>query len=380
MGLLSKTVAEAHSENNLVSDLASIVRREMGTRGVISFRRFMELALYCPEIGYYERENERVGSGGDFVTSVSVGSLFGQLLAFQFASWCESFSGSVQWVESGAHDGRLAADMLVAVRDGSPELFERLDYCIIEPSARRQDWQRKLLDPFGKKVRWIRSVQDLARRSFIGVVFSNELLDAFPVHRLAWDAAGRRWFEWGVGCVGGCFEWRTMLEDVRDWSVSLAEAGFDISPEFAAVIPDGFTVEFSQEAGQWWRDAAEVLRCGRLMTIDYGSVAEEFLLPHRRSGTLRTYRRHSVGGDLLSVPGEQDLTAHVNFSQLIRAGEKAGLRTEALTSQSEFFANVARRKWSNSSPPSAGQIRQFQALTHPEHFGRVFQVLVQSRL
>ena len=347
---------------------------------MISFRRFMELALYCPEMGYYECENERVGRGGDFVTSVSTGSLFGRFLAFQFDSWCEDFSGSVQWVEAGAHDGTLAADILAAARDRSPELFERLDYCIIEPSGCRQGWQRKLLEPFGEKVRWLGSLQDLAPRGVNGILFSNELLDAFPVHRLGWDAAGKRWFEWGVGSVEERFEWRIMLEDVRDWTVDLAAAGFDIPPELATVLPDGFILEFSPEAGQWWRDAGHVLHQGRLMTSDYGLLAEQFLVPERRMGTLRSYRRHVVGNDLLAVPGEQDLTAHVNFSQLILAGERAGLRTEALTSQSEFLANLAQRMWSNSSPPSPAQIRQFQTLTHPEHLGRAFRVLVQSRL
>ena len=361
-------------------DLASIVRREMRTGGVISFRRFMELALYCPEMGYYERENERVGKGGDFVTSVSTGSLFGQLLAFQFASWCEDFSGSVQWVEAGAHDGKLAVDILSTVRNRSPELFERLDYCIFEPSGHRQGWQRKLLEPFGKKVKWVRCFEELRLEGINGVVFSNELLDAFPIHRLAWDASGKRWLEWGVGCAGERFEWRKINKSSRDWSAELAAVGFNIPTELAAVLPDGFILEVSPEAGQWWRDAAHALRRGRLMTIDYGLFAEQFLMPERISGTLRSYRRHSVGNDLLSVPGEQDLTAHVNFSQLIRAGRRAGLRTEALTSQSEFLANLARQMWSNSSPPTSTQIRQFQTVTHPEHLGRAFRVLVQSRL
>jgi len=340
----------------------------------------MELALYCPEIGYYERTNEVVGKGGDFVTSVSCGSLFGQLLASQFASWCEDFSGSVQWVEAGAHDGRLAADVLAATRERSPKLFERLEYCLIEPSERRQDWQRKRLEPYGEQVKWFRSFEKLMPDGINGVVFSNELLDAFPVHRLGWDAGDKRWMEWGVGCIGGRFEWREINESSRDWSADLAAAGFDIPPELAAVLPDGFIVEVSPEAGRWWRDAAQVLRHGRLMTIDYGLRAEQFLMPERSSGTLRSYRRHAVGNDLLSAPGEQDLTAHVNFSQLIRAGERAGLRTEALTSQPEFLANLAQRMWCNSNPPTSAQIRQFQTLTHPEHLGRAFKVLVQSRL
>ncbi len=361
-------------------DLASIVRRELKEAGEISFHRFMELALYCPKIGYYERGNGILGKEGDFVTSVSTGSLFGQFLAFQFTSWCEDFSGLVQWVEAGAHDGKLATDILSVVREGAPEVFERVRYVIIEPSERRQSWQRERLDGFGEKVSWVGSLKELSQDGIRGVLFSNELLDAFPVHRLGWDAIGKRWFEWGVGSSGERFEWQRMRGGSRDWSLELGAAGFDIPPELAAVLPDGFVLEISPEAGAWWREAAEVLHLGRLMTVDYGLLAEQFLMPERRSGTLRSYRRHSVGTDLLSSPGEQDLTAHINFSQLIRAGEKAGLKTESLTSQSEFFAGLAQRMWSSSAAPSASKVRQFQSLTHPEHLGRAFRVLVQSRL
>jgi len=352
----------------------------MEEKGVIPFHKFMELALYCPETGYYERTHEMVGKGGDFVTSVSIGSLFGRLLASQFASWCEDFSGLVQWVEAGAHDGRLAADVLAAASERFPKLFGRLDYCLIEPSERRRDWQRKRLEAFGEKVRWVRSLEELRPKGINGVIFSNELLDAFPVHRLGWDAGEKRWMEWGVGCVGERFEWRQMNETTRDWSADLATAGFDIPPELAAVLPDGFILEVSPEAGQWWRDAAQVLRRGRLTTIDYGLRAEQFLMPERSSGTLRSYCRHAVGNDLLSAPGEQDLTAHVNFSQLIRAGEESGLKTEGMTSQADFLANLAQRLWTGSIAPSPAEVRQFQALTHPEHLGRAFRVLVQSRL
>ena len=171
-----------------------------------------------------------------------------------------------------------------------------------------------------------------------------------------------------------------MSESTRDWSAELAATGFYIPSELEAVLPDNFILEVSPEAGQWWRDAAQALRRGRLMTIDYGLRAEQFLMPVRSSGTLRSYHRHAVGNDLLSTPGEQDLTAHVNFSQLIRAGEAAGLNTVGMTSQAEFLATLAQRLWVGSIAPSPAEVRQFQALTHPEHLGRAFRVLVQSRL
>ncbi len=360
-------------------DLASILRQEVNGQGILSFRRFMELALYCPVFGYYERNGGIVGSRGDFVTSVSHGSLYGRFLASQFIDWCADFSGSVQWVEAGAHDGSLAADILSDAQRTSPAMFDRLEYVILEPSERRRIWQASNLHRFLPKVRWCQSPLELQPDAIKGIIFSNELLDAFPVHRLHWDADRKRWLEWGVVCSGERFDWQLMAEDAKDWSQGLREAGFDIPPELAAVLPDGFILELSPDAGRWWHRVGRSLKQGRLLTIDYGSEAVEFLTPARRAGTLRAYRRHTVGTDLLAMPGGQDLTAHVNFTQLIRAGEAAGLQTAPLVSQAEFLAAISRRMWTEASPPSPAEVRQFHSLTHPEHMGRSFRVLVQSR-
>lgn len=320
-----------------------------------------------------------MGSRGDFVTSVSQGTLYGRLLSSKFLDWCAEFSGPLQWVEAGAHDGTLAADILSEAQRDSPAMFDRLEYVIVEPSERRRTWQAAKLHNFLPKVRWCQSPLELQTKAIQGIIFSSELLDAFPVHRLHWDADQKRWLEWGVVASGERFDWLLMPEDATDWGLALREAGFDIPPELAAVLPDGFIVEISPEAGHWWHEIGRSLKQGRLLTIDYGCEAAEFLTPARCAGTLRAYRRHTVGTDLLAMPGEQDLTSHVNFSQLTRAGEEAGLQTEPLVSQSEFLAASSRRVWSETNPPSPAEVRQFHALTHPEHLGRAFRVLVQSR-
>src|SRR5688572_18648672 len=128
-----------------------LIREEIRANGPISFTRFMEIALYCPNLGYYERPDSRIGKGGDYYTSVSVGPLFGELLAFQFAKWLEVLPGSVQLVEAGAHDGQLAHDILSAL---PAPLIARLEYWIIEPSQNRQKWQKQTLNEFAGKVRW----------------------------------------------------------------------------------------------------------------------------------------------------------------------------------------------------------------------------------
>jgi SAM-dependent MidA family methyltransferase len=148
-----------------------------------------------------------------------------------------------------------------------------------------------------------------------------------------------------------------------------------------AVLSDGYTIETCPAAEDWWRGAANVLEHGKLMTIDYGLTADELFLPSRPRGTLRAYFRHHAGDDLLANVGEQDLTAHVNFSAIQAAGESVGLRTEIFSTQSQFLTRILGKASKDNSFGNwnTNQTRQFQTLTHPEHLGRAFRVLVQSR-
>ena len=346
----------------------------------------MDTSLYCPELGYYERGAGQVGRGGDFYTSVSAGRLFGALLAEQFADWLGE-RGTVHLVEAGAHDGQLAHDILSALAARHSELFGRIHYRLIEPSLQRQNLQRLKLENFAPRVEWFSGFETLPGEGVEGVIFSNELLDAFPVHVLAWDALRRCWFEWGVAWEGDRFVWRRMeAAPDQDWFTALANAGFELPQELLAVLPDGFSIELSPAAADWWGEAAGALRRGRLVTVDYGLTALERLDPGRAKGTVRGYSNHKATTDVLDHPGEQDLTAHVNFTQLQLAGERAGLRTEGLFTQSQFLSRIATRHaakgWATDTvgkPWTSDQVRQFQTLTHPEHLGRAFRVLVQSR-
>lgn len=368
----------------------------------------MELALYCPLCGYYEQEADKIGRRGDYFTSVSVGSLFGELLAFQFAAWLAALgaenkaheSGGFQIVEAGAHDGRLAKDILSWLRHHRPGTFDTLEYWILEPSPRREKWQRDMLREFSSKVCWFadfnaiagagRGAQDLPHCSTSappvnGIIFSNELLDALPVRRLSWDARAKAWFEWGVTLDGDRFVW-TRLPATTASPESLQglmhDAGLSLPSELAEVLPDGFVVEVCPAATAWWRQASSLLDRGKLMTLDYGLTADEFFLPQRRHGTLRAYRQHRVSDNPLANPGQQDLTAHVNFTALQAAGTAEGLRTDCFSSQAQFLVRIAEQTW--RVPRAFGdwnaeRLRQFKTLTHPELLGRPFRVLTQSR-
>ncbi len=201
-----------------------------------------------------------------------------------------------------------------------------------------------------------------------------------PVHRLAWDAASQSWHEWGVGATAEGFRWErmplsAMLREKTDLLPAVPEG-------LAKVMPDGFTTELSPLATEWWERAANVLQMGQLMTLDYGYTAEEELAPWRPKGTLRSYHAQVSDDHVLEGPGTRDLTAHVNFGRLLATGEKAGLRTDCLTTQGRFFGGLLQRlsgtgeTCANWSP---AERRQFQTLTHPGQFGQAFKVLVQAR-
>ncbi|HKI68783.1 MAG TPA: SAM-dependent methyltransferase, partial [Verrucomicrobiae bacterium] len=296
----------------------------------------------------------------------------------------------------------LAGDILRWLHSKRPELFERFEYGIIEPSQRRREWQKEKLLPFAPRVRWYDVLENLGSVTpgFSGIIFCNELLDSMPVRRLGWDAKHKKWFEWGVTLEAEKFVWarcdNSLFHPMGEGAQRAGEGGaisrsvlgipfpssiLDFPSSLLAVLPDNYTIEISPAAENWWRDAANVLERGRLMTIDYGFTSEEMVSPGRNQGTLRGYIRHRVADDVLANAGEQDITAHVNFSAIQAAGESAGLKTEMFSTQAQFLTRILGRTLKDKSfgEWDATRTRQFQTLTHPEHLGRPFRVLVQSR-
>jgi SAM-dependent MidA family methyltransferase len=353
------------------------IHDEIQRRGPISFARYMELALYAPGLGYYERRRD-IGRRGDFYTSVSVGPVFGELLAHQFAEWLEAGGAGerVQIVEAGAHDGTLAADILRWLQRWRTELFERVEYCLVEPSSTHRAWQAETLREWLPRVKWVTDISDLNSENVARIIFCNEFLDAMPVHRLAWDAKNRHWQECLVAFENGKFAWQRAAPPAE-----LAKALPKVEPELAAVLPDGFVIEHSPAAETWWKQAAARLARGKLLTLDYGWTNEERFRPERAQGTLRTFARHHGGNDLLDQPGECDITAHVNFSAIGTAGCAAGLATDALLGQEQFLTRILARIEANPGgfePWTPARTRQFQTLTHPDHLGRAFRALIQS--
>ena len=369
---------------------ADLIRHEIRQRGPIPFVDYMGLALYAAEAGYYERPG-RVGRQGDFFTSVSVGRLFSELVAFQIREWLWAMEKRVsrdavpkwQLVECGANDGVLGVEVLEALQNSSGNDLRPVELVFLEPSPTRKRWQEETVsrrrEGSGKEipVRWCRDWSELG--TVHGVIFSNELLDAFPCHRVTWDAAGRRWREMGVGLEGDRFVWGGL--PTESGCGVLADAHLDLPDGLLDVLPDGFATELNPAAVDWWRSAASSLGEGWLLAFDYGLTREEFFMPQRSDGTLRAYAKHRLKPDVLDCPGEQDLTAHVNFTAIERAGIAAGLATEISDFQGRFLTRSAQKVWAvpGAVPWDASRIGQFKTLVHPEHMGRSFRVLAQKR-
>ena len=322
----------------------------------------MEIALYDPSFGYYGSGKALLGRAGDYFTSVSVGPVFGELLATQFHEMWTRLGEPIGFaiVEQGANDGAFAADVLAWIRAEAPGFFEALRYEIVENIEALERRQRDRLAEFAGKTAWRSNIDALP--PFTGVHFSNELIDAFPVHLVRFREG----------------QWRELyVTSTLAWSDQPAEGALLAR---LADVPrlEGYTTEVNLEALRWARALAPKIERGWVMAIDYGLPRDRYYTPERREGTLQCYAGHTRGLDPLSRPGFCDLTAHVEFTSLASAFMDTGLDLAGYTDQHHFLAGLAARAFAGQ-PPSAKQARELKTLLHPEMLGASFKVLAMSR-
>jgi len=346
------------------------LRERIAADGPLDFADFMAAALYHPNLGYYAREGRQVGCGGDFFTSVSVGPLFGDLLARRFVQWWQQAGHPQQWrlIECGAHDGTLAADVLAALRRLDPAALAALEYAIPEPLPRLQAAQREKLRDFGDRVRHLASPADLASQPLPGIAFGNELLDALPCHVVEWQSDGWRLCRVACGREGG-FCWETSLP-VYD------RALLDALAPLGTAFPPGYRNEARTGYGGLLAPLLGALSSGMLLWLDYGFARPEYYHPARCQGTLRTFAQHRAGDDPLLDPGSVDITAHVDFTAVTEAAVALGCRPLLFRNQASWLTAVARQ-WllGMEDHPNAPLLRQFQTLIHPAQLGGQFHVL-----
>jgi SAM-dependent MidA family methyltransferase len=355
--------------------LSEILAARIRAEGAVTFAEFMRECLYHPAHGYYSRPSAR--RFGDYYTSVDVHPIFGRLLARQLAEMWELLGSPRPFfvVEAGAGVGRLAGHILDFSAREFTEFYAALEYVAVERSAaRRAEHASHLADHFAAGR--VSSAAELPRAISAGCIFSNELLDALPVHLVVMERGTLR--EVFVG-----FENGRLVEVPGTLSTPALEQYFQ---EQGIILADGQQAEVCFEACDWIERAGSALERGFLLTIDYGHEARALYDEHHNRGTLLAYRDHAVNENLLDVPGEQDLTSHVNFTAMDLCGLRAGLQRTGLVTQSQFLVALGRNnEFADLYEPGQTEMEKLRArlllknLIHPEGLGEKFQVLIQHK-
>jgi SAM-dependent MidA family methyltransferase len=364
----------------MADDLKNFIMDRIRVAGPVTFARFMDWCLYYPGYGYYSSGAARIGKDGDFYTAPCVHPVFGSLVARQLCQMNEILAGETFTIlEVGGGRGLLCADILTWIRKHDQECYRRLDYLIVELSPLfRQEQRDRLAEEVAQgKVRWL-SQENLAEQglTLTGCVLTNELVDAFPVHRVVGEGGGMQ--EIYVDEQDGRF--REIRADLSDPLISAYFSAVGIE------LAEGQEAEINLQAWQWLEEMGRYLKRGFLMTIDYGCLAAELYDPWRRHGTLRCFYRHQLADSPYDNVGRQDITAHVDFTALIRKGNKIGLDFTGLVPQYRFL--MAMGLLEEMAAISAGmsslsslQLRlSLKHLIDPERgMGEVFKVLIQHR-
>lgn len=356
--------------------LAALLAERIRARGPMTFAEYMSECLYHPAYGYYGGGSLRRLT--DYYTSVDVHPIFGRLLTRQFMGMWEIL-GRPQpfWlVEAGAGAGGLAAHILdFAAEDAASEFYPSLRYCAVEVSAtRRKALAAKLERHIGAGRAFF--VSELPAEIPEGCIFSNELLDALPVHRVIVEDG----------------ELHEIYVDLEGESFA-ERLGALSTPEFAGYfaqqqirLAEGQQAEAGLAACQWIEEAGRRLGRGFVLSVDYGYEARELYDERHMRGTLLAYEQHRAGEDFYRAPGEQDLTAHVNFTAMERCGGRAGLARTGLVSQAHFLMALAGASgFADLRRPEQGELEQLRArllfknLVSPEGMGETFRVFVQHK-
>lgn len=316
------------SEAGEDADLLARIRAEIAEGGPMPFARFMDLALYDPDGGYYRAADARPGRGGDFVTAPELHPIFGQTLARAVLDTWEHLGRPDPFtlVEHGAGDGALAVPLLAEL--ASSPLAAALRYHAIDIDDRRTASLSARITAAGMGHLLVPTAPPIVE----GMVVGNEILDALPVHRVR--QRGDRLLELAVttDATGALVE-----TEIEPTTAALA-ARLDAN---GVRLVDGQTAELCLALDMWVADASASLRRGLLLLIDYGCPAPELYDPiRRRDGTLRAYVRQAVHGDPFRHVGRQDLTAHVDVTAVERAAQAAGLTTIGVTTQAEALMGL----------------------------------------
>jgi len=351
----------------------------------ITFAEFMDLSLYHPQQGYYAT-NPQIGAQGDFFTSPHLGADFGELLAEQFVQMWHLLDRPRPFtlLEMGAGQGLLVQDVSRYLYRHHFECFEALEYIILEKSVALIAEQQRRLQPLTQSwgsLSW-RTWEEIPADSIVGCCFSNELVDAFPVHQVIVEHGQLQEIYVALNQAG------QFIEVVGDRSTAQLTEYFDrlginlLSEPY----PEGYRTEVNLQALDWLKTVSDRLQQGYLLTIDYGYSAARYYNPARSTGTLQCYYQHAHHADPYIYVGRQDITAHVNFTALKQQGERCGLQNIGFTQQGLFLMALGlgdRMSALRSTPTDRVQdlIQRrevLHALMNPAGLGN-FGVLIQGK-
>ncbi len=347
--------------------LVSLIREEMGD-GVLPFSRFMQLALFAPELGYYSAGKTKFGVAGDFVTAPEMGEVFAYCLAQQ----CQQILGSMNGgdiLEAGPGSGRLAAGLLTELerRQQLPQ-----HYYLLELSADLRQRQRQTIEQMAPhlvdRVRWI---DTLPADKFRGVVLANELLDAMPATLFRTTEGGV--VERGVTDNGKEFVWGELpASDILNRRVE------------ALQLDNDYVSEINFQAEAWVHSISDVLESGVVLLIDYGFSAREYYHPQRHMGTLMCHYRHRAHDNPLILIGLQDMTAHIDFTAMATAAMDGGMDVLGYSTQAAFLMTNGLEELVAGSDPDNAQAHleltsQIKKLTLPSEMGELFKVMALGK-
>ncbi len=359
--------------------LNDIIAARIAQQGRITFAAFMEACLYEPGLGYYTSSGRKVGAEGDFYTSISVHASFGRVIAREIAQmWrCMDSPPEFTLVECGAGNGRLACDIMDYLGEREPAMYGGLELVLVEREPSLEAAQAELLAAHRERVRWLTPELFYGGSfSFSGCLYSNELIDALPVHRVVMTSEGL--LEIYVTIKEG-----ELAEEVGPLSTPVIA---DYLQRLDIRLHPGQQAEINLAAQEWLALAARVVRQGFVLTIDYGYPAVELFAAHRNLGTLLCYHRHQVEDNPYIRLGQQDITSHVDFTSLMQRGQELGLQTLWFGEQYRFLlaAGIVEEleevERSNAGEEEKLRLRlALKKLIMPEGgMGDTFRVLIQS--
>jgi len=351
-----------------------ILERVSEAGGWLSFQSFMQAALYEPDMGYYEAKTV-FGEAGDFVTAPELGPWLSLGFADLVIDCWRQMGEPAEWylLEQGSGSGRLMGSLLAVLGQLLPVMPTQV--FSVERSAGLRRRQQELFDERGLSVSVHATLDEIAPVEHM-IVLSNELPDAFPVRSFCYRQGD--YFERGVGCDdSGRLVWVNAAEPMSD--------GPAIDARLMEQWPDGYISEFNPALGDWQQTLAGLTRSGFVLTLDYGYSQQEYYRPGRAEGSLMAHLEHKVAEDVLADPGSRDITAHVDFTALVKAGRQVGLEPLFWMSQGGWLAQSPSVQAFVQTLAAQGDAESMHLMAHakrmlmPFGMGEVFKLLVQSK-